>query len=127
MDWKVVVYLPLSTTTNQLATLESNVGYIEQLCARTDLKSWTACNHLDELTSTRLRQVRETGRLVANIVGRDDGKHRRKRGLFDFVGKVSKVLFGTLDGVDTQYYNEQTEHFEQNSNSYLLRQQLTTV
>jgi hypothetical protein len=94
----------------------------------TDLKAWTACNHLDELTSTRLRQVRETGRLIANIVGRDDGKYRRKRGLFDFVVKVNKVLFGTPDGEDGQYCNEQTVHFEKNSNrlAHLLRQ-LTIV
>jgi hypothetical protein len=39
------------------------------------------------------------------------------------------MLFGTLDGDDAQYYNEQIEHFEQNSNSLtrLLRQQLTVV
>ena len=31
-DWNVVVYLPLGTTTNQLATLESFVGYTEHSC-----------------------------------------------------------------------------------------------
>ena len=44
-EWKVIVYLPLSTTKNQLTILESYVGYIEWLCARIDLRSWTACNH----------------------------------------------------------------------------------
>ena len=125
----MVVYLLLGTTRSQLATLEGYVKYVEQFCARIDLKSWTACNHLDDLTSTRLGQARETEQLIAKIVGRDDDKHRRKRGLFDFIGKVSKALFGTLDGDDAQYYNEQIEHFERNSSSltHLLKQQLTIV
>ena len=103
--------------------------YVEQFCARIDLKRWTACNHLDDLTSTRLGQARETEQLITKIVGRNDDKHRRKRGLFDFVGKVSEVLFGTLDRDDAQYYNEQIEHSERNSNSltHLLRQQLTIL
>ncbi len=128
-DWKVVVYLPLRTIRNQLATLGSYVKYVEQVCARIDLNSWTVCNYLDDLTSTRLGQARETEQLIAKIVGKDDDKHRRKKGLFDFVGKVSEVLFGTLGGDDVQYYNEQIEHFERNSNSltHLLRQQLTIV
>jgi hypothetical protein len=92
-DWKVVVYLPLGATRSQLATLEGYVKYVEQFCARIDLKSWTARNHLDDLTSNRLGQARDTEQLIAKIVGRDDDKHRRKRGLFYFVGKVSKVIF----------------------------------
>ena len=125
----MVVYLPLGTTRNQLATLEGYVKYVEQFCARIDLKSCTACNHLDDMTSTRPGQARETEELIAKLVGRDDNKRRRKRGLLDFVGKVTKALFGTMDEDDAQYYNEQIEHFERNSNSltHLLRQQLTIV
>jgi hypothetical protein len=83
-DWKTVVYLPLCTDTDQLATIDSYVSYIEQLCSRTGLRSWTACNHLYELTSARLRQTRETERLTTSIFGRNNEENRRKRGLFDF-------------------------------------------
>jgi hypothetical protein len=115
--------------TDQLATTESYIGYIERLCSRADLRSWTAYNHLDELTSTRLRQAREIERLITSIIGQKSEENRRKRGSFDFVGKVSMILYGTMDGDGAQYYNDQTEHFEQNSNSltHLLEQQLTTV
>lgn len=62
-------------------------------------------------------------------MGRESESNRNKRGLFDFVGKVSKTLFGTMDGDDAQYYNEQIEHFECSSSSLtgLLKQQLTIV
>ena len=127
--WKTVVYLPLKAVTNQLDPLNSYVDYVNQLCAKVELRGWTACNHLDELTLTKLRHVREAERLVASIVGRRDIEGRTKRGLFDFVGKVSKILFGTMDGDDAQFYNEQIEHFERSSDSltHLLKQQVTIV
>jgi hypothetical protein len=44
------------------------------------------------------------------------------------VGKVSKVLFGTMDEDDADYYNDQRELSERNTNSLtLLKQQRTVV
>jgi hypothetical protein len=45
------------------------------------------------------------------------------------VGKVSKVLFGTMDEDDAEYCNDQIELSERNSNSLtlLLKQQRTVV
>jgi hypothetical protein len=39
----------------------------------------------------------------------------RRRGVFNFIGEISKVLFGILDNEDAAYYNEQIKHFEENS------------
>ena len=56
-------------------------------------------------------------------------KHSKRhvRGAFNFYGGVSKILFGTMDDEDAQYYNEQIRHFEENSESMtnLMKQQLT--
>jgi hypothetical protein len=35
--------------------------------------------------------------------------------VFNFIGEVSEILFGTLDDDDALYYNKQLKHFEQNS------------
>jgi hypothetical protein len=35
--------------------------------------------------------------------------------LSNFIGELSKILFGTLDEEDAHYYNEQMKLFEQNS------------
>jgi hypothetical protein len=40
-----------------------------------------------------------------------------KQGILNFVGKISKILFGTMDEDDAQYYNDQIEHFEQISDN----------
>lgn len=101
--WKTVVYFPLKTVTYQLGTLNSYVDYVNQQCSKIELRNCTASNHLDEITLTKLQQVRESEKLIDSIVGRRDMEGRKKRGLFYFVGKVSKILFRTMEGDDAQY------------------------
>jgi hypothetical protein len=54
---------------------------------------------------------------------------RQARGLFNFVGKVSKALFGTLDDDDAQLYHEHIEHLVQGTTilTQLMKQQLMIV
>lgn len=49
--------------------------------------------------------------------------------MFNFIGEISKILFGTMDVDDAQYCNKQIKHFEQNLESMtdLLKQQLYVV
>ena len=49
--------------------------------------------------------------------------------MFNFVGELSKILFGTMDDDDAKYYNEQIKSFEQNSydTNMLLKQQPSAV
>jgi hypothetical protein len=67
--------------------------------------------------------------LLKEITGQQIGGKRKKRGVFNFIGEISKVLFGTMDEEDARYYNEQIKLFEQNSKDVntLLKQQLSVV
>ena len=51
--------------------------------------------------------------------------------MFNFIGELSKILFGTMDDDDddAKYYNEQIKLFEQNTEDMntLLKQQLSVV
>jgi hypothetical protein len=49
--------------------------------------------------------------------------------VFNFIGDLSKVLFGTLDEDDAHYYNEQITLFEPNSKdtNTLLKRQLRVI
>ena len=40
---------------------------------------------------------------------------RDKRGLFNFVGGISKILFGTLDREDASYHTDTISHLEMNN------------
>jgi CII-binding regulator of phage lambda lysogenization HflD len=49
--------------------------------------------------------------------------------LFNFVGKISKALIGTMDDEEAQFYHNQIEHFEQGTTTLteLMKQQLMIV
>jgi hypothetical protein len=46
-----------------------------------------------------------------------------------FIGEISKVLFGTLDSDDADYYNDQIWWFEENKEDTagLMKQQLSII
>ena len=53
----------------------------------------------------------------------------KKRGVFDLIGGISKILFGTLDYEDFNYYTDKITHLE-NEQLYLLKlskEQITVV
>jgi hypothetical protein len=54
---------------------------------------------------------------------------RKRTGVFNFIGELSKILFGTLYENDAKYYDKQIKLFEQNSEDMatLLKQQLYVV
>jgi len=54
---------------------------------------------------------------------------RKKREVFNFIGELSKILFGTMDENNAKHYNEQIKLSEKNSEdmNILLKQQLSVV
>ena len=64
----------------------------------------------------------------ANTVGKQYKDSRLGCGILNFLGEISKVLFGTLDE-DADYYDEQIRNFERNSEytTDLLKQQVYAI
>jgi flagellar basal body-associated protein FliL len=97
------------------------------LCQETAIRNWTGCNHFADIARDKFRQVQKAEDLLLDITDKYSNK-RPKRVVFNFIGEVSKIHFGTLDD-DAKFYNEQIRHLEENSDSLtnLLKQQLIVV
>jgi hypothetical protein len=67
--------------------------------------------------------------VLVEITDSKSSRKRVRRGVFNFIGEISKILFGTMDSEDVEYYNGQIWYFEENSDSMtsLLKQQLSVV
>jgi hypothetical protein len=126
--WTIVVHVPIQTTDSETSDLEQYVQYIERTCARMIVKNWTACSHFSDIMAHKLQQIRKTQQLFDIAQGEEEDR-RHKRGLFNFVGKVSKTLFGTMDDDDAQFYHDQIERFEQGTATLtqLVKRQLIIV
>ena len=103
--------------------------HVDTLCQTTVIRNWTGCAHFGTDARERLNRLTKTEGLLKEITGHETGGKRKKRGVFNFIGELSKILFGTMDEDDAKYYNEQIKFFEQNSEDIntLLKQQLSVV
>ena len=126
--WRTIVYVDLNKTDNE-TLMRQYVHHVEMLCQTTTIRNWTGCAHFGSDTRFRFVQVTKTEGLLKEITGEETGNQRKKRGVFNFTGELSKVLFGTIAEDDAKYYNDQIKLFEQNSEdmSTLLTEQLTVV
>jgi vacuolar-type H+-ATPase subunit I/STV1 len=54
---------------------------------------------------------------------------RSKRGVFNFIGGISKILFGTMDSEDTSHYAEKISSLEREQIDFLKlsKEQITVV
>lgn len=127
--WTIVVYVPVQKTGSEIISLQQYAQYIDSICAKLTVKRWTACGYFSDTMNSKLHQIRNTQKLLIDIVQESEEDKRPRRGLFNFVGKVSKSLFGTMDDDDAQFYHDHIEHLEQGSITLtqLLKEQLIVV
>jgi hypothetical protein len=128
-EWQVVVYTDLKGIDSQSYEIAQYIKHINKLCQDIAVQNWTDCHHFPELSREKLQQIKRTENLILDVAEHKVRNTRRRRGVFNFIGEISKVLFGTLDNEDAMYYNEQIKHVEENSDDLtkLLKQQLVIV
>jgi hypothetical protein len=127
-EWKTVVYVDLKDSDSQTEQLGQYIDYVNRMCQATEIQNWTDCNHFSSLSRDRFRQLQATEKILNEIIGKPS-KMRRKRGALNFIGEISKILFGTLDADDAEYYNAQIKQFEEEAGDMtnMLKQQLSIV
>jgi hypothetical protein len=128
-EWKTVVYLNLKDMSQESERVEQYIDHISKLCSATETRNWTDCNHFETIARDKLNQVKGSENVLKDLIESDAVPRRRRRGIFNFIGEVSKTLFGTLDSDDADYYNEQIKRFEENGEDIagLMKQQLSIV
>jgi hypothetical protein len=128
-EWKAIIYVNLGQTDQEVDQLGQYIEHVIQLCQLTEVQNWTDCNHFSVLARENFVKVKGSEGLLRELIGGSQEPGRKRRGVLNFVGEISKILFGTLDSDDAEYYNEQIRHFEENSEDItsLMKQQLSIV
>ena len=116
--WKFVNYVNLTPLEEKEKVLKFYLNKIALLCYGSfgETAGKDICSGSQELKRLQRKLVslktdRET---IDDLIGRagitkDINKRSVKRSVFDFVGQITKILFGTLDSTDADYYNEQID------------------
>jgi hypothetical protein len=123
--WKTIVYVDLNADL-EIDALGLYINHVDRLCNSKEVKNWTMCSKFREAVTDSFRHLLTSEDLLKDIVGKGYVDHRQKRGIMNFIGEISKVLFGTLDENDAEYHDEQIRKFVANSDdtTELLKQQV---
>jgi hypothetical protein len=128
-EWKTVVYVNFGHTEKETDQLGQYIDNVDQLCHAMEIQNLTDCSHFNKLSKETFKQINGSENLLRKLIGGNLKPLRKSRGALNFIGEISKILFGTLDSDDADYYNEQIKHFEENSEDMtsLMKQQLSIV
>lgn len=120
---RLIVHVDLKETNSEIERVNS-------LCHATEVRNWTDCNHFREMAKDSFNRIlKSEEQVVKELIGDGQSLTRKRRGILNFVGEISKILLGTLDNDDAEYYNEQIRRSEDNSEDLtsLMKQQLSIV
>jgi hypothetical protein len=82
-------------------------------------------------TDRPIKEVNELKLILRRLTRNEDGlvHTRDKRCVFKFIGGISKILFGTLDSEDANYYTDEISHLENELLDFLKlsKEQITVV
>ncbi|PNF43974.1 hypothetical protein B7P43_G00917 [Cryptotermes secundus] len=139
-EWKLVTYVNISKLETTYNTLVDFVAQTGAMCKELPPEAISTCQSDLSLMNQSVLKIHRTRRIISEItknkeeeVFHSDNTHthakRIKRGVFNFIGTVSKILFGTLSSEDADYYQNKISELESEQLSMLkvAKEQMTVV
>nr|XP_012146538.1 PREDICTED: uncharacterized protein LOC105663285 [Megachile rotundata] len=111
-QWRLLIYVDMLGMLNQSDSLHRYLSAIDTKC--TSISNYCIVDSQIKLVGNRIHAIEEYITQIGKLTTLNQDKNekqtiRQKRAPFEFIGKISKVLFGTLDSDDADYYNEQID------------------
>ncbi|XP_046403237.1 uncharacterized protein LOC124168899 [Ischnura elegans] len=131
-EWKLVTYVNVTQLEGNLAVVNTYASLTEDFCRKYQNASWihlTGCRTTFHGLRNDLNRIYKLKDIMEQLTSRSRSPDRRRRGLFNFIGEVSKVLFGTLDDADALYYTGQIGNLEAENKDLLtiVKKQVTLM
>ena len=106
-EWKFVTYIDLELADGIFETVRIYAQMSAEFCKRHEHVFWTntGCSNGVRQVDIQIKEVNELELLLRQLTRIDDDSvyRREKRVVFNLVGGMSKILFGTMDDQDAIY------------------------
>jgi hypothetical protein len=90
----------------------------------------TDCTKITRYIDNQIKEVEDLKSIVRQLTRIENKNYSCfKRGVFNFIGGISKILFGTMDNEDASYYAEKISSLEKEQIDFLKlsKEQITVV
>jgi hypothetical protein len=116
-EWKIITYVNLDNADRNLDTVRKYAQMSFDFCknhAHTFWFNFTECRQSIQFTDKDIKEVEDIKLLVRQLTRTEEKLNysRVKRGVFNFIGGISKILFGTMDSKDASYYTDNISNIE---------------
>ena len=132
-EWRLLTYIDLQEADQNLETTKKYAQLSMEFCNKHTHTYWinlTDCTKINRYTNRQIQEIEELKLLIRQLTRNGEGEHMRfKRGVFNFIGGISKILFGTMDDEDASYYAEKISSLEKEQIEFLKlsKEQITVV
>jgi hypothetical protein len=133
-EWRIVTYINLETADDNFKTVKNYAQMSADFCKRYEHKLWvnyTGCLNSICRTDRPIREVSNLQLILRQLTRNEDEfiHAHNKRGVFNFIGEIRKILFGTLDAEDATYYTDKISQLENEQLDFLKlsKEQITVV
>jgi ribosomal protein L10 len=132
-EWKLLTYIDLREADQNLESVKKYAQLSMEFCKQHEHTYWiniTDCMKITHYMDRHIKEVEDLKSLVRQLTRiEEDEQMRFKRGIFNFIGGISKILFGTMDSEDASYYAEKISSLEKEQIDFLKlsKEQITVV
>jgi hypothetical protein len=133
-EWKIVTYINLHDAEENFRVVKDYAQMSINFCKKYINTFWinyTDCIKNIPHTNRQIQEVDNLILLVRQLIKNEDDQtqSRYKRGVFNFIGGISKILFGTLDNEDANHYSDKINSLENEQMDFLKlsKEQITVV
>jgi hypothetical protein len=133
-EWKIVTYINLRDAEENFRTVKDYAQMSINFCKKYINTFWINYTHCIKDIPHTYRQIQELDNLqmlVGQLTQNDDDpvQSRYNRGVFNFIGGICKILLGTLDNEDANYYSDKIKSLEKEKIEFLRlsKEQITIV
>lgn len=109
-EWRLLTYINLQEVDQNLESTRKYTQLSIEFCRKHEHTYWinvTDCTKITRYIDRQIKELEDLRLLVRQLTrNKDEERVRFKRGVFNFIGGISKILFGTMDNEDASYYAE---------------------
>jgi hypothetical protein len=123
-EWRIVTYVNLQEADQNLEIVKKYARLSADFCKNHEHSYWvnfTDCSKIARYIDRQIKEVENLKLLVRQLTRVDDEREnlRFKRRVFNFIGGISKIPFGTMDSEDASYYAEKISNLEKEQTDFL--------
>jgi len=132
-EWRLLTYIDLQEADQNLETTKKYAQLSMEFCSKHAHTYWINlidCTKINCYTIRQIQEIEELKLLIRQLARNGEGENMRfKRGVFNFIGGISKILFGTMDNEAASYYAEKISNLEREQIEFLKlsKEQITVV